>query len=171
MKRFVRLLSVLSVPTLIAMAGPAGAGGTSAAASPVPVHINTSLLSQGGRLWFEQPSASDTRGVAAASSVAFGSNVDANDPALDLAAGQSETAIAATGNRVLAAWNDATGLLVQPTTLRNASAPGVGFSADGGHTFTDLVGLPNTDPTHHWSGDPSIVSLGDGIHFIVGSLF
>src|SRR6476619_4265944 len=106
MKRFVRLLSALSVPALIGLIGSAGVSGTRAAASPVPVHVKTSLLSQGGRTWFEKPSASGDRGAAAAaSSVAFGSNVDANDPTRDLAAGQSETAIAATGNRVLAAWN------------------------------------------------------------------
>jgi len=172
MKRFVRLLSALSVPALIGLAGSAGASGTGgAAASPVPVHVKTSLLSLGGRTWFEKPSASGDRGGAAPSSVAFGSNVDANDPTRDLAAGQSETAIGATGNRVLAAWNDATAFFVQPTTLRTASGTGVGFSADGGHSFTDLVGLPNTDPTHQWAGDPSIVSVGDGVHFIVGSLF
>jgi len=170
-KRLVRLLSVLSVPALLALAGPAGAGGTGAAASPVPVHINTSLLSQGGRMWFEKPSPTATSGLAAAAgSVAFGSNVDANDPARDLAAGQSETAIAADGNRVLAAWNDATGFLVQPSTLRAASLTGVGFSADGGKTFTDLVGLPNNEATRQWFGDPTVVALGDGVHFIVGSL-
>ena len=171
MKRFVRLLSALSVPALIGLAGSAGAGAAGASATPIPLRIKTSLLSQGGRGWFEKPSASARPGVAAAMSVAFGSNVDANDPTLDLAAGQSETAIAATGNRVLAAWNDATAFFVQPTTLRTASGTGVGFSADGGHSFTDLVGLPNSDPTHQWAGDPSIVAVGDGIHFIVGSLF
>ena len=72
---------------------------------------------------------------------------------------------------MLAAWNDATGFLVQPTTLRTASVTGVGFSADGGHTFTDLVGLPNPDPKFRWVGDPTVVAVGDGIHFIVGSLF
>jgi hypothetical protein len=122
------------------------------------------------RAWFERPSSGDRRGVNAAMAVSFGSNVDANDPSGDLAAGQAETAIAADGNRVLTAWNDATGFLVQPSTLLTASLTGVGFSSDGGHTFTDLVGLPNPDPKYQWFGDPTVVAVGDGVHFIVGSL-
>jgi hypothetical protein len=102
--------------------------------------------------------------------------VDAADPSEDLAAGQSETAIAAqTGpmgkDFVLSAWNDATGLLVGDSTSLKGSLTGVGFSRNGGKSFTDLVGLPNNDPNQQWEGDPAVASLGDGRHFIVGSLY
>jgi hypothetical protein len=102
--------------------------------------------------------------------------VDANDPQLDLAAGQSETAVAAqtgTGGRrlVLAGWNDASAFLFTDGTDRRASGTGVGLSADGARSITDLIGLPNNNVDQQWEGDPAIASLGDGRHFAVGSLY
>src|SRR6476469_1495979 len=65
-------------------------------------------MSSGLRTWLAgRPSAARARRAA---TPALGTTVDANNPALDLAAGQSETGIAAqrSGARtlVLAAWND-----------------------------------------------------------------
>jgi hypothetical protein len=128
------------------------------------------VLSQGARMWFERPQAAGDQPRSLALPK-FGTNVDANDPNRDFAAGQSETAIAAAGDHVLVAWNDATSFVFTDSTLRRASGTGVGYSADGAKTFTDLIGLPNSDRNEVWQGDPSIVSLGDGKHFIVGSLY
>jgi hypothetical protein len=102
--------------------------------------------------------------------VAFGTNVDANDPNQDLAAGQSETAIAAAGSTVVTAWNDATAFLVQPSTDRRASVTGLGVSTDRGRNFRDLVGLRNNRPNQQWFGDPTVVAV-DAHTFIIGSLY
>lgn len=45
------------------------------------------------------------------------------------------------------------------------------MSGDGGRHFTDLIGLPNNNTDEQWSGDPSIVSMGDGTLFLVSSLY
>jgi hypothetical protein len=101
----------------------------------------------------------------------FGTNVDANDPARDLAAGQSETAIGATATgRVMVAWNDVTGFLSPDSTLLIGSNTGVGLSNDGAKSFVDLIGLPNPNPEQVWAGDPAVVALDDS-HFAVSSLY
>ena len=101
----------------------------------------------------------------------FGSNVDAADPQEDTAGGQSEEAIAAaSGGRVMVDWNDITGVMFPPTT-RAGSGTGVGYSTDGGRHFTDLVGLPNPNPDQTWSGDPGVVSIDGGAHYILSSLY
>jgi hypothetical protein len=105
---------------------------------------------------------------------AFGTNVDANDPTKDVAAGQAETAIAAatfgSQKRVLAAWNDVSGFFFRHSTTRDASVTGLSISTDGGASFRDQIGLPNHDPNQQWFGDPTVVAV-DGSHFIVGSLY
>ncbi len=133
---------------------------------------NPDRFSAGLRMWLAgPPRLQDTR---AQRTPVFGSNVDANDPNRDLAAGQGETAIAAqrSGRRrlVLAGWNDVSGLLASPVTPAG-SATGVGLSADGGASFRDLVGLPNRNVDQMWSGDPVVASLQDGRHFAVASLY
>jgi hypothetical protein len=150
----------------------------SAAASPslkqvVAQHLHARWVSQGAQAWLNPPRAAHAAaGHATPASVALGTNVDAADPNEDLAAGQSETAIdATTAGRVMVAWNDATGFAVQPTNRILASLTGVGYSKDGGQSFTDLVGLRNPNPDQQWSGDPAVVSIDNGAHFIVGSLY
>ena len=107
-----------------------------------------------------------------ASSLSFGSNVDAASTAEDLFAGQSETAIdASASGRVMAAWNDATGIAFPQGNRLQASITGVGYSKDGGASYTDLIGLRNPNPDQQWSGDPTVVSIDGGAHFVVGSLF
>src|SRR4051812_29751336 len=132
------------------------------------------VLSQGARAWLQRPG--QPPAVRAFAAPAFGTNVDANDPQMDLAAGQSETAIAAQtdsgGHRlVLAGWNDASALPFTDSTDRRASVTGIGLSADGAHSFTDLIGLPNNNVDQQWQGDPAVVSLGDGRDFAVASLY
>ena len=55
---------------------------------------DTRKLSSGTRMWLAPPRRPAGQRMAAAK-VRFGTNVDANDPDTDIAAGQSETAIAA----------------------------------------------------------------------------
>ena len=120
---------------------------TAAVIRPGPGAIDTRNLSAGGRAWFERPAFSGReRSLAVKGRIARGSNVDANDPKRDLVGGQSETAIAASGATVVAAWNDATGFLVQPMTDRRASLTGLALSVDRGKHFRDLLGLRNDQP-------------------------
>ena len=108
------------------------------------------------------------------------SNVDAGNPAEDQtngtqAYGQSETSIAAAGNYVVEAWNDATGFFA-PLCSPNFKdqLTGFGFSSDGGTTFTDLGGLPNVNcSTSVFEGDPSVevYQTGGSTYFYVSSLF
>lgn len=150
-------------------AAPASTAG--ATTRPAPGQIKVQSLSSGGRAWFDGPQLGSGKPPFAAARVAFGGNTDANNPQADLAAGQSETAVAAAGSTVVAAWNDATGFLVSPSTDRRASLTGVGLSTDGGRTFRDLTGLRNSNsPNQQWFGDPTIAAI-DAHHFAIGSLF
>jgi len=108
------------------------------------------------------------------------SNVDAGNPAEDQtngtqAYGQSETSIAAAGNYVVEAWNDATGFFAPPCSPNfKDQSTGFGFSSDGGTTFTDLGGLPNVNCfTSVFQGDPSVevYHTGGSTYFYVSSLF
>lgn len=130
------------------------------------------VASQGLQMWLNPPDGNLLGGAPArSSSPSFGSNVDAANPQEDTAGGQSEEAIAAApGGHVLVAWNDITGIMFSPTS-RAGSITGVGYSSDGGARFRDLVGLPNSNHDEQWSGDPTIVAIDGGAHFIVGSLY
>jgi hypothetical protein len=137
-----------------------------------PNHINPHGLSQGGQNWWFGPNLSGAPAhLAIPKSTGSPGNVDAANPNEDLAPGQSETAIAASGKLVMSAWNDASNFFVSPSTDPLASATGVGFSRDGGHAFKDLVGLPNNNPNQKWEGDPSVVAIDGGKFFIVSSLY
>jgi hypothetical protein len=105
--------------------------------------------------------------------IRFGANVDATNPAEDPIAGQSETAVATSGNLIVSAWNDLSGALFSPGSVQG-SVTGVGFSADGGATFQDLGGLPNNDHCQQFFGDPGVVSYraSDGTtYFYVTTLY
>ncbi len=171
-------LGAATIGTPVATAGTTHSWRSGAAAAvsgqpPAPGKIRTDALSSGGKAYFLGPNRDSGSNAPAGptNTISLGSNVDANNPRQDLAAGQSETAIAAAGQRVLVGWNDATGFLVAPSTDRRASLTGVGYSADGGRTFQDLIGLPNDNRNQQWFGDPTIVAVDNGRHFIVGSLY
>ena len=170
MKRLV----ILCVCLAAVLAGPAassaatGSSLRSLVAKKLP-YPDTS--SQGLSIWLNPPDGQLATSSVRAASVSFGSNVDAANPQEDTAGGQSEEAIAAApGGRVMAAWNDITGIMFPPTT-QAGSITGVGYSSDGGSNFKDLVGLPNSNADEQWSGDPIIVSIDGGAHFIVGGLY
>ena len=111
----------------------------------------------------------------------FSPNVNAANLAEDIspsgtrAYGQSETSIAAAGPYVVEAWNDATGLLSPcPSPNYKEEFTGVGFSKDGGNTFTDLGGLPNNDCANNlYVGDPSVQALqvGGTTYFYISSIY
>jgi len=108
-------------------------------------------------------------------------NVDAASFAEDVspagvpADGQSETSIAASGRYVVEAWNDATGFLAPcPSPMSKEEGTGFGFSTDGGKTFTDEGGLPNSHCKRDlYEGDPSVAAydVGGSTYFYLSSLF
>jgi hypothetical protein len=166
-----RPVALVVALAITALGVSASSTAAAAAMGRSPGRIDTRILSAGARTWFAPPSRSHaSSGQSHQSRVAFGTNVDANDPSKDLAAGQSETAVAASGSTVVAAWNDISGALVQPSTSRSASATGLGVSVDGGRHFHDLIGLRNAQPNQQWFGDPAVVRL-DRSSFAVGSLY
>jgi hypothetical protein len=89
--------------------------------------------------------------------------------------GQSDTAIAASNNYVVEAWNDSTSFYSACGSPQNKEEEtGFGFSADGGKTFTDMGGVPNTAcTTAETFGDPSVAAWQAGGHsfFYISSLF
>ena len=78
--------------------------------------------------------------------------------------GQSETSVAATGQYVVEAWNDATSFVSPcPSPSSKEEGTGLGFSANGGKSFTDLGGLPNSNCTANlYEGDPSVIAYTAG---------
>ncbi len=108
-------------------------------------------------------------------------NVDAASFAEDVSPagvqsdGQSETSIAASGSYVAEEWNDSTGFFAPcPSPMSKEELSGFGFSANGGKTFTDLGGLPNSKCNRdEYEGDPSVAAytVGGSTYFYFSSLF
>jgi hypothetical protein len=177
----VRRLALAPLVALVAVAaGPATPGigaPQSTVRDTVEAHLNPHLkhISAGFEMWLHPPAPGEEGPHPRQPSISFGSNVDAADPVEDLSGTQSETAIAAATmrghRRVVVGWNDATGIFVAPTTRIRSSITGVGYSRDGGQSFRDLFGLPNDNRDQQWSGDPAVVAIDGGRHFIVGSLY
>ena len=111
----------------------------------------------------------------------FGTNVDAANPKEDHAPngaqayGQSETSIAAAGQYVVEAWNDATAFYSPLCSKDNkGQLTGFGFSNNGGKSFKDLGGLPNANcATSVTEGDPSVevYTFGGQTYFYISSIF
>lgn len=89
--------------------------------------------------------------------------------------GQSETSIAASGPYVVEGWNDSTGFFAPcPSPENKEELSGFGFSSDGGKTFTDLGGPPNSNcNTFRYEGDPSVEAyvVGGITYFYYSSLY
>jgi len=108
-------------------------------------------------------------------------NVDAARPGEDVspagvsAQGQSEVSIAAAGPYVVEAWNDSTGFISAcPAPMSKEEITGLGFSANGGKSFTDLGGLPNANCNKlTYFGDPSVAAYQVAGHtfFYISSLY
>jgi hypothetical protein len=165
------MLACVSIASLV-LGAPASAASAPTLRSIVAARLPyPQTASQGLSLWLAPPDSLAAGALAPSLSPTFGSNVDAANVQEDTAGGQSEEAIAAApGGRVMAAWNDITGIMFSPTA-RAGSITGVGYSTNGGGQFRDLVGLPNANPDQQWSGDPAVVSVDGGAHYIVGSLY
>jgi hypothetical protein len=111
----------------------------------------------------------------------FTVNVDAATPSEDVspagvqAYGQSETSIAAAGQYVVEAWNDATSFFTTcPAPKSKEEGTGYGFSANGGAPFTDEGGVPNANCANRLlEGDPSVEAWQSGGHtyFYIASLY
>jgi hypothetical protein len=111
----------------------------------------------------------------------FGPNVNAANPSEDVspggvqAYGQSETSIAASGHYAVEAWNDSTAFFATCGAPQNKEeATGIGFSANGGASYTDLGGLTNAGCNNNvYGGDPSVETwtTGGKTYFYVSSLF
>jgi hypothetical protein len=108
-------------------------------------------------------------------------NVDAASFAEDVSPagargyGQSETSIAASGPYVVEAWNDSTTFFSSCGNKRfKEEGTGIGFSVNGGRTFTDLGGLRNPGcKVRLYAGDPSVAAYRVAGHtfFYVSSLY
>jgi hypothetical protein len=180
MRRFTPALAFVVAASLFPLAG-IGSAQTSVVRSKDSKRVHAFVrdhlgrprqYSSGVQMWLNPPKLAPEDGELGPSSrgPAIGSNVDANDPNQDLAAGQSETAIGAFGDHVLVAWNDASSFLEYLDPLNPLSATGVAYSGDGGQTFTDLIGFPNDNANQQWLGDPAVVAI-DSLHFVVASLY
>ena len=111
----------------------------------------------------------------------IGTNVDAANPHEDVspagaqAFGQSETSIAGEGPYVVEGWNDSTGFFSPcPSPMNKEELTGFGFSANGGSSFMDQGGLPNSNCKNTlYEGDPSVETWRPGgtTYFYVSSLF
>lgn len=137
-------------------------------------------VSQGARMMCKGPQANGTQ-AAHPNNPSFGTNVDAANPKEDRspsgtqAYGQSETSVAAAGQYVVEAWNDATGFFAPcPSPMDKESLTGYGFSNDGGKTFKDLGGLPNANcATSVIIGDPGVeaYTVNGQTYFYISSIF
>ena len=142
---------------LSGMLGVTAPGSSDAAVRvrPSPGKIDVTRLSSGAKAWFQGPQSGAVEPRQDARRIAFGSNVDANDPQGTSLPVRARPLSRPAGATVVSAWNDATGFLVSPSTQRRASLTGLGLSTDGGRSFRDLIGLRNNTPNQQWFGDPS----------------
>src|SRR6266566_1131385 len=144
-------------------------------------------LSQGGQMFCKGPQSNGpssslrTSTSIASSNPSFGSNVDAASPQEDVTPsgvqihGQSEVSVASAGPYVVEAWNDVTGFFAPcGSPMNKEELTGFGFSTDGGKTFTDLGGLPNSNCANSLTeGDPSVeaYTVGGSTYFYISSIF
>jgi hypothetical protein len=181
-------LAVLTFRPQVAHAAAAQATSNPKSNNPVCTKNGQSIeLSQGGQMFCKGPqsngpsSLSRTSTTSSSSNPSFGSNVDAASPQEDVTPsgvqihGQSETSVASAGPYVVEAWNDGTGFFAPCGSPNNKEElTGFGFSTDGGKTFTDLGGLPNSNcATSLMFGDPSVeaYTVGGSTYFYISSIF
>jgi len=148
---------------------------------PICSRLGKSLqASQGAQIFCFGPQSNGTV-IKSISNPSFGSNVDAANPREDRSPsgvqsyGQSETSVAASGSYVVEAWNDATGFFSPcSASMNKAELTGFGFSNNGGKSFVDLGGLPNSNcNTSRTEGDPSVeaYTVGGHTYFYISSIF
>lgn len=151
---------------------------------PICSRLGNSLFgSLGLQMWCFGPQtpAAARSGVKSGAKSTFGSNVDVAQLGEDVspsgaqAFGQSETSVAGIGPYAAEAWNDATSFFSPcPSPMNKEEGTGYGFSTDGGHSFVDEGGLPNTNCNlHRLQGDPSVEAWQSGgvPYFYISSLY
>jgi len=148
---------------------------------PICSRLGKSLQASSGAQMFCFGPQQNGNTSAAPNNPSFGSNVDAANPHEDKnkagvqADGQSEESVAAAGSYVVEAWNDATGFIAPcPSPMNKEELTGFGFSNNGGKSFTDLGGLPNSNcATSRIEGDPSVEAyqVGGHTYFYISSIF
>jgi hypothetical protein len=172
------LCIVVALTLVAAFAGSVVVRGRTASAASGPTTKSAACAQVGKTIWVSSGArmycfGSQPNGPAASSLRkinTFGSNVNAANPSEDIspngtqAYGQSETSTAAIGHYVVEQWNDATSFFSPPCSPSfKDQGSGWGFSSDGGKTFTDEGGLPNSScATSLWRGDPSVEAWAPG---------
>jgi hypothetical protein len=178
----VALTLIAGFATGIALHGTSKAAGITSKSQFCNQLGKTMQASSGAQMWCFGPQLNGNGGSNSANKLnSFSSNVDAANPKEDVtpngtqAYGQSEESTAAISQYVVEQWNDATGF------FSPACSPGFkdqlsgwGFSSNGGKSFVDEGGLPNSFcASSSWSGDPSVEVWNDNgtIYFYQSSLF
>src|SRR6266566_799176 len=182
-KHFVRMPLAASARSVSQFGS--GSSSTPTNKHPICNEIGTKLeLSSGARMWCFGPQFSGSSSAGRSMLMRHttnGSNVDAANPAEDVsqggvqAFGQAETSIGSVAPYVVVAWNDATGFFAPcPSPMSKEELTGFAFSSDGGKTFQDQGGLPNSGcASHVYAGDPSVEAWQPGgqSYFYISSLF
>jgi hypothetical protein len=182
----VSLLASGLATTLPTASAGAAAGRTpgSAAGNPFCKNLGVKYQASAGAQAFcfgAQRSRSGAARALGPATPAVSTNVNAANLAEDVspsgvrAYGQSETSVAAIGQYVVEAWNDATSFASPcPSRSSKEEGTGFGFSANGGKSFSDLGGLPNSNcAANIYEGDPSVIAYtaGGSRYFYISSLF
>jgi hypothetical protein len=184
MLTYVLMLSMLAIPWTVCIVHAHVAHATSTSnRNPFCSRIGTSVWASSGAQMYcfgRQPNG-PSQGLSTTSAKASGSNVNAANPSEDILPsgaqvyGQSETSLATVGPYVVEAWNDATAFFSPcPSSMNKEEGTGYGFSADGGKSFTDEGGVPNSNcQVDRLSGDPSVEAWrsGSSDYFYVSSLY
>ncbi|HEV2379500.1 MAG TPA: hypothetical protein VG206_06855, partial [Terriglobia bacterium] len=187
--KFSRLLSLIITVLLLAASAASGQTNSKTNNHPLCQAIAAGKLqaSSGALMWCFGPQPNGPNNpLNLKNPPGFGTgftsdNVDAASLSEDItpsgarASGQSETSIAAVGPYVVEGWNDATGFFSPcPSANNKEELSGFGFSSNGGKTFTDLGGLPNTNCANNvYSGDPSVEAyrVGGKTYFYISGLY
>src|SRR5579859_2487835 len=192
-KSVVRVLTALtlvsSVIVTILLYGATAASASTSAASP-PQTTKSAFCdnlgkryqaSSGAQMYCFGIQQSGTGQVSSNQTKTFGSNVDAANFSEDIspsgvrAYGQSEVSVAGIGSYVVEAWNDSTSFFSScGSAMFKEEATGFGFSNNGGKSFVDLGGLPNTNCNNAlYGGDPSVEAwkVGGTTYFYISSLY
>src|SRR5713226_9332623 len=184
---FCFLLSCMIAVLLVVAAPDANAQGNRKSIPPCGKLGKGVQASSGAQMYCFGPQQNGPSNAAAAlrspstGAVNFGSNVDAATFSEDVTPsgvqihGQSEVSVAAAGPYVVEAWNDGTGFFAPCGSPQNQEElTGFGFSTDGGKSFADLGGLPNSNcNTSRIEGDPSVeaFTVGGSTYFYISSIF
>lgn len=159
----------------------AGLASGSSVGNPFCARLGHSIQASSGAQMFCFGVQQSTGGTISNALSSVAPNVDAASLREDVspsgarAYGQSEESVAGVGPYVVEAWNDSTGFFSPcPSAQSKEELTGFGFSANGGASFQDLGGLPNSHCSSDvYFGDPSVEAWrsGGSSYFYVSSLY